>query len=107
MGNTARVGRRPHTGRAGAGIAPAPLGGGAPGGTAPPVLGGLPFVVLMTLPVLLVAYGTLESLLWADRLWGAHFYAFYRPAILAIAASLALAAIAAAWFLPARGSDRS
>ncbi|HKQ59305.1 MAG TPA: tetratricopeptide repeat protein [Candidatus Eisenbacteria bacterium] len=51
----------------------------------------------MAFAALSVVYGALESLLWADRLWGAHFYGFFPRIVLPIAALTALATIAIAW----------
>jgi hypothetical protein len=55
------------------------------------------FAVLMAFAAASVVYGALESLLWADHLWGAHFYAFFPRIVLPIAALAALVTIAIAW----------
>src|SRR5437867_4211128 len=55
------------------------------------------FLVLLLAAARVVPYGALESLLWPDGLWGAHFYAFFPRGFLIVAAiaSLALVGLAA------------
>jgi tetratricopeptide (TPR) repeat protein len=65
-----------------------------------PRFGALACGTLLSLAALSVVYGALESRLWADPLWGAHFYAFFPPNVLIVAAGAALSAIAAAALLP-------
>lgn len=55
---------------------------------------------LMIVTVLLVVLVILESVVWPDQMWGAHFYAFYPAPLLWIAAAVTLAAIVFAWRLP-------
>src|SRR5262249_55200789 len=70
--------------------------------TVSPGLGAPAFAALISFAALSVLYVVLASKLWADRLWGAHFYAFFPPAVLIAAASAALLAIGFAAF--GRGS---
>jgi tetratricopeptide repeat protein len=63
-----------------------------------PRLGAPAYAALLAFAALSVVYGALESRLWVDRLWGAHFYAFFPPYVLVVAMGVALAVIAGAAF---------
>ena len=65
---------------------------------APPPLGVSAYGALVAFAALSVVYGALESRLWVNSLWGAHFYAFFPPYVLIVAGSVALLAIGLASF---------
>lgn len=71
-----------------------------------PRLGAPAFAALLSFAALTVVYGALESRLWADGLWGAHFYAFFPPWVSVAAVVAALAVIGLVAFLRGQPATR-